>query len=102
MGLMGLAIIFAPAIAPTLAGFVIEYYSWRWLFIGIIPFVVIVILLAMKYLINVTGTEKAKLDIVSVILSTVGFGLILYGFSNAGSQLFVRLFVTGNIKSSIN
>ncbi|MEC2055285.1 DHA2 family efflux MFS transporter permease subunit [Peribacillus psychrosaccharolyticus] len=86
MGLMGLAIIFAPAIAPTLAGFVIEYYSWRWLFIGIIPFVVVVILLAMKYLINVTGTEKAKLDIVSVILSTVGFGLILYGFSNAGSH----------------
>ena len=86
MGLMGLAIIFAPAIAPTLAGFVIEYYSWRWLFIGIIPFVVIVILLAMKYLINVTETEKAKLDVVSVVLSTIGFGLILYGFSNAGSH----------------
>ena len=86
MGLMGLAIIFAPAIAPTLAGFVIEYYSWRWLFIGIIPFVVIVILLAMKYLINVAETEKAKLDVVSVVLSTIGFGLILYGFSNAGSH----------------
>ena len=86
MGLMGLAIIFAPAIAPTLAGFVIEYYSWRWLFIGIIPFVVIVILLAMKYLINVTEPEKAKLDVVSVVLSTIGFGLILYGFSNAGSH----------------
>ncbi|MGE7603360.1 DHA2 family efflux MFS transporter permease subunit [Peribacillus sp. NPDC097675] len=86
MGLMGLAIIFAPAIAPTLAGFVIEYYSWRWLFIGIIPFVVIVILLALKYLINVTEPEKAKLDVGSVVLSTLGFGLILYGFSNAGSH----------------
>ncbi|MFJ7640535.1 DHA2 family efflux MFS transporter permease subunit [Peribacillus sp. NPDC097225] len=86
MGLMGLAIIFAPAIAPTLAGFVIEYYSWRWLFIGIIPFVVIVILLAVKYLINVSETEKVKLDVASVILSTIGFGLILYGFSNAGSH----------------
>ncbi|MGE7662216.1 DHA2 family efflux MFS transporter permease subunit [Peribacillus sp. NPDC097197] len=86
MGLMGLAIIFAPAIAPTLAGFVIEYYSWRWLFIGIIPFVVIVIVLAMKYLINVSETEKVKLDVASVVLSTMGFGLILYGFSNAGSH----------------
>ncbi|MFS0658697.1 DHA2 family efflux MFS transporter permease subunit [Niallia alba] len=86
MGLIGLAIIFAPAIAPTLAGFVIEYFSWRWLFIGLIPLVVIVLLLSMKYLINVSETVKTKLDVGSVILSTIGFGLILYGFSNAGSK----------------
>lgn len=86
MGLIGLAMIFAPAIAPTLAGFVIDYYSWRWLFIGIIPFVVIVILMALKYLINVSETANTKLDVMSVILSTIGFGLILYGFSNAGSH----------------
>ncbi|MFE6168960.1 DHA2 family efflux MFS transporter permease subunit [Viridibacillus arvi] len=86
MGLLGLAIIFAPAIAPTLSGFVIEYYSWRWLFIGLSVLVVIVILLALKYLMNVSETSKAKLDVFSVILSTIGFGLILYGFSNAGSK----------------
>lgn len=86
MGLIGLAVIFAPAIAPTLAGFVIDYYSWRWLFIGLIPLVLIITLLAMKYLINVSETEKKKLDVGSVILSTVGFGFILYGFSNAGSK----------------
>ncbi|MFA1737782.1 DHA2 family efflux MFS transporter permease subunit [Lysinibacillus fusiformis] len=86
MGLIGLAMIFAPAIAPTLAGFIIDYYSWRWLFIGLIPLVVIIILLAVKYLINVSETAKTKLDVVSVILSTIGFGLILYGFSNAGSH----------------
>jgi len=78
--------IFAPAIAPTLAGFVIDNYSWRWLFIGIIPFVVIILFMAMKYLMNVSETSKEKLDGISVILSTIGFGLILYGFSNAGSH----------------
>lgn len=86
MGLLGLAMIFAPAIGPTLAGFVVEYHSWRWLFIGLTPLVVIVILLALKYLVNVSETSKAKLDVVSVLLSTVGFGLILYGFSSAGSR----------------
>ena len=86
MGLLGLAMIFAPAIGPTLAGFVIEYHSWRWLFIGISPLVVIIILLALKYLVNVSETSKAKLDVLSVVLSTFGFGLILYGFSNAGSK----------------
>ncbi|MEF2098464.1 DHA2 family efflux MFS transporter permease subunit [Bacillus sp. CFBP9009] len=86
MGLIGLAMIFAPAIGPTLAGFVIEYYSWRWLFIGISILLFIVILLAFKYLINVSETSKAKLDVLSVILSTIGFGFILYGFGNAGSK----------------
>ena len=86
MGLIGLAMIFAPAIGPTLAGFVIEYSTWHWLFIGLIPFVVIVILLALKYLVNVSEAQSANLDVMSVILSTVGFGFILYGFSSAGSK----------------
>ncbi|WP_375104380.1 DHA2 family efflux MFS transporter permease subunit [Paenibacillus sp. RS8] len=86
MGLLGLAMIFAPAIGPTLAGFVVEYHSWRWLFIALIPLVILVIALAFKYLVNVSETSKSKLDVVSVLLSTVGFGLILYGFSSAGSK----------------
>lgn len=86
MGTIGFAMIFAPAIAPTLAGFIIEYVSWRWLFIGLVPFVLLVIVLAFHYLMNVAETTKAKLDIVSVILSTIGFGCILFGFSSAGSK----------------
>jgi EmrB/QacA subfamily drug resistance transporter len=86
MGLIGFAMIFAPAIAPTLAGFIIDYVSWRWLFISLAPLVFIVILLALKFLVNVSETTKSKLDFVSVILSTIGFGFILYGFSNAGNK----------------
>ncbi|KRF65051.1 MFS transporter [Bacillus sp. Soil768D1] len=90
MGTIGFAIIFAPAIAPTISGFIIEYVSWRWLFIGLAPIVLIVIFLAFKYLMNVADTRKAKLDIVSVILSTIGFGCILFGFSSAGSKGWVH------------
>ena len=86
MGKMGFAIIFAPAIAPTLAGFLLDYVSWRWLFIMMIPFVTVIILLAFKYLVNVSTPQKVKLDILSVIYSTFGFGFILYGFSSAGSR----------------
>jgi EmrB/QacA subfamily drug resistance transporter len=86
MGYIGFAMIFAPAIAPTVAGFIIEYVSWRWLFIGLVPLILIVILLAFKYLVNVSDTSKSKLDLLSVLLSTIGFGFILYGFSIAGNQ----------------
>lgn len=95
MGMLGLVMIFAPAIGPTLAGFVIEHYSWRWLFIGMFPLVAIVIILAQKFLVNVSETAKAKLDYPSVLLSTIGFGGILYGFSEAGDKGWGSAFVLG-------
>ncbi|WP_180960308.1 DHA2 family efflux MFS transporter permease subunit [Neobacillus cucumis] len=85
MGMVGLAIIFAPAIGPTIAGYIIENYKWETMFYGMIPFAVIVIILGFIYLRNVNDRIKSKLDILSVILSTIGFGTLLYGFSRAGS-----------------
>ena len=86
MGMLGLVMIFAPAIGPTLAGFIIEHFSWRWLFIGMFPLVAIVIALSLKYLVNVSETSNPKLDITSIIMSTAGFGALLYGFSIAGNK----------------
>lgn len=106
MGTIGFAMIFAPAIAPTLSGFIIEYVSWRWLFIGLAPFVFIVIILALKYLMNVADTTKARLDIVSVILSTIGFGFVLFGFSSAGSKgwdhpIVITTIITGVLVTTL-
>ena len=86
MGQVGFAIIFAPAIAPTLSGFIIDYLSWRWLFISLIPFIVIIICLAYKYLMNVNEGAKSKIDLISLLYSTFGFGFLLFGFSSAGSR----------------
>lgn len=97
MGKVGFAIIFAPAIAPTLAGFVVDYVSWRWLFFGIIPFVVLIMVLAYTYLFNVAETSKVKLDQVSVLYSTLGFGFLLFGFSSAGSRGWGDLLVVASI-----
>ncbi|MFE4711390.1 DHA2 family efflux MFS transporter permease subunit [Paenibacillus sp. NPDC056722] len=86
MGMVGFAIIFAPAIGPTLAGYIMEHYSWRTMFYGMIPLAVIVIAIAFIYLKNVAERKYPKLDVWSIILSTIGFGTVLYGFSSAGSK----------------
>ncbi|ASA26420.1 DHA2 family efflux MFS transporter permease subunit [Paenibacillus donghaensis] len=85
MGMVGLAIIFAPAIGPTLAGYILEHYSWETMFYGMIPLTVIVIVCGFIYLTNVSKRSYPKIDMVSVLLSTIGFGTLLYGFSRAGS-----------------
>ncbi|AZN42735.1 DHA2 family efflux MFS transporter permease subunit [Paenibacillus albus] len=84
MGMVGLSIIFAPAIGPTIAGYVLRDYSWRWLFYGMIPFAVLVIVVGYFYLKNVAERSYPKLNIGGVFLSTIGFGALLYGFSRAG------------------
>ncbi|UOQ87545.1 DHA2 family efflux MFS transporter permease subunit [Gracilibacillus salinarum] len=86
MGTVGLAIIFAPAIGPTLAGYILDNFSWRVLFYGMIPFVLLIIIFASIFLKNVSETTTSKMDFVSLILSTIGFGGILYGFSEAGNN----------------
>ncbi|MWV43749.1 DHA2 family efflux MFS transporter permease subunit [Paenibacillus sp. HJL G12] len=86
MGMMGLAIIFAPAIGPTLAGYILENYKWQTMFYGMIPLAVLVIVCGFVYLKNVSEPVRSKMDILSVLLSTIAFGTLLYGFSLAGSQ----------------
>lgn len=85
MGMFGLVIAFAPAIGPSLAGYIVEIASWRWLFWMILPIAIIDIILAYFILKNVTKKTNPKLDVLSIILSTFGFGGILYAFSMAGS-----------------
>jgi EmrB/QacA subfamily drug resistance transporter len=85
MGMVGLAVIFAPAIGPTIAGYIIDNYKWETMFYGMIPFAILVIVLGFIYLRNVSDRIKTKLNILSVILSTIGFGALIYGFSQAGS-----------------
>ena len=86
MGLVGLVIMFAPAIGPTLSGIIVEYLGWRYLFITVIPFALFSIAFAYKYLVNVSEVTKPKIDVVSIIFSTIGFGSIVYGFSAVGES----------------
>ena len=86
MGIFGLVMITAPAIGPTLSGYIVQYYDWRFLFEMILPFAVISLVLAIWKLENIMETRNATLDYLSVVLSIVGFGGLLYGCSMASSD----------------
>lgn len=81
MGLMGIVISFAPAIGPTLSGWLLHHFEWRSLFFTMLPIVVIAMTLAFFSVKNVTEQSNPKIDIPSILLSSFGFGGILYGFS---------------------
>lgn len=89
MGLIGLAMNFAPAIGPTFSGWVVQNYQWNMLFYFILPFAIIDVVVAFFILKNVGETSRPKLDGISVIYSTLGFGGLLFGLSNASSNNFI-------------
>lgn len=86
MGIVGLVIMFAPAMGPTLSGVIVEYFGWRFLFIFVMPFTAFSILFALKYLVNVTEITKPKIDWISIVYSTIGLSATIYGFSHAGES----------------
>lgn len=86
MGIFGLVMITAPAIGPTLSGWLIEHYSWRTLFEVVMPIAALTLVIAIFKLKNVLPQKEITLDIFSLVLSSIGFGGILYGFSSAGEK----------------
>ena len=79
MGVAALVIMFAPAIGPTLAGFLIGTLSWRWIFFSFCITLTIAILFAIKFEVNPYKLTKPQIDAISVITSCFGFGGIVLG-----------------------
>lgn len=86
MGFFGLIMFAAPAIGPTLSGYIVQHYSWRTLFEMILPFALIVLVLAFFKLKNITPNKDIKIDITSLTFSTIAFSTLLFGFSSAGEK----------------
>jgi len=97
MGIFGLVMITAPAIGPTLSGWVIEHYTWRTLFGIVLPFAILTLVYAFFKLRNITPNRDVKLDVFSLTLSSIGFGGLLYGFSSAGGKGWDSPLVYGTI-----
>ncbi|MCT1903108.1 DHA2 family efflux MFS transporter permease subunit [Oceanobacillus sojae] len=97
MGLFGLVISFAPAIGPTLSGYIVEHFPWRTLFFMVLPIAILNIIIAYFLLKNVTKRTFPELDKLSILLSTLGFGGILYGFSTAGNAGWISYQVIGSL-----
>ena len=84
MGFISTVISVAPAVGPTISGVILNYLSWRWLFVLVLPIALGALALGARRIQNVTTPHHAPIDGVSVILSGVAFGGIVYGVSNIG------------------
>jgi MFS transporter, DHA2 family, lincomycin resistance protein len=85
MGFISTVISVAPAVGPTISGVILNYLSWRWMFLLVLPISLGALALGARRIQNVTTPHRAPIDAVSVILSGFAFGGIVYGLSSIGA-----------------
>lgn len=86
MGSVGMAMSIAPAIGPTVGGMQTDFNGWRSIFLSLTVIGVISIVLSIFFLHNFGEHDRsAKADFFSVGLSIVGFGGVMFGFTNIES-----------------
>ncbi len=81
-GLFGIPILFAPAIGPTVGGYLVQYVDWRWVFLVNVPIGVAGVLLGRRVLRESPPRREVRFDLRGFLLVASGLGLLLYGISN--------------------
>lgn len=84
MGLISIVISVAPAVGPTVSGLILSVFPWRAMFIVMVPIALTAIALGARWVQNLTETRRVTLDVLSVALSALAFGGLIFGLSSIG------------------
>jgi EmrB/QacA subfamily drug resistance transporter len=96
-GYMVLPILLAPVFGPVIAGAILQYASWRWLFLVNLPVGAVAFVLAVLFLpADREESRPRKLDWLGLALLSPGLGLFLYG-SDKIDQVTGRAILAGGI-----
>ncbi|WP_373323015.1 DHA2 family efflux MFS transporter permease subunit [Desulforamulus aquiferis] len=98
LGVWGVAAIMAPAVGPTLGGYLVDNFSWHWIFTINIPIGIVAIILSISYLEETPLQKNIKPDLLGVFLSSAGCFALLLALSEGqdkgwDSQYIVSLLV---------
>lgn len=82
MGLISIVIAVAPALGPTLSGVILQHFTWHFLFWFMIPLVAIALIAGLKLVSNIGEQRVIPLDFISVVLSVIAFGGLVYALGS--------------------
>ncbi len=84
IGTVSTVIAVAPAVGPSLSGFILSIADWHWLFITMLPLTTTALIIGAVRMVDVGERRGSRLDVLSVLLSIPGFGGLVYGLAQLG------------------
>jgi EmrB/QacA subfamily drug resistance transporter len=82
MAILGVPMLLGPICGPILGGWLIEHYSWHWIFLINVPLGVIAVIYAYLALPKDHTEPSESLDLLGVALMSPGLALFLFGISS--------------------
>ncbi len=83
---IGVPVLLAPALGPTLGGYIVQYFSWRLIFYINVPIGIIGLFMCFVLLRRGRVNAQARLDVLGLTLSTFTFSSLVYGVGEAASD----------------
>jgi len=86
MAVIGVPMLLGPIIGPILGGWLVDDFSWRWIFLINVPVGAVALVLASRILEADTGLHRRRLDYLGVLLLSPGLALLIYGLAQSGAN----------------
>ena len=87
MGIGGMIVAVAPALGPTVGGLVGTFMPWRWIFVIMLPFLLVSLLLGLKNIHQVVPVEDAHINPLHVLLLAIGFVSFVFALDRGGAVI---------------
>ena len=87
MGIGGMIVAVAPALGPTVGGLVGTFMPWRWIFVIMLPFLLVSLLLGLKNIHQAVPVEDAHINPLHVLLLAIGFVSFVFALDRGGAAI---------------
>jgi EmrB/QacA subfamily drug resistance transporter len=79
--------VLGPVVGPPVGGFIVTYYSWRWIFFMNVPIAILGVIATTLYIPNIRVEGHSRLDVRGFLLTGLGLAGLLFGFETIGRSI---------------
>lgn len=93
LGIWGIAAMAAPALGPTMGGYLVDYFNWRMIYTINVPIGIAAIILGFVYLDETAKNADLKFDFTGFVFSSIGLFCLLFALSEGTDKGWTSPFI---------
>src|SRR3954465_1408576 len=86
VSIIGVPMLLGPIFGPILGGWLVDDFSWRWIFFINVPIAVVALIMSRRILPRGGPKPDARLDVLGLLLLSPSLAAIIYGLAQSGSS----------------